>query len=155
LVAELEHAAEILFDEGAEEGCEAKGEGVFDFVAEEGGVGAVGDEAVGVAPGGERALFLDVGEEAIVLVFGVDGDPGFIKGPEEEAEFDAGARLQAAGAGDDFHLLPRGEEEGKDVVAFVEGEEFFDRDGEAGLIDEVGHCSIRFQQAGRWLINFK
>lgn len=92
-MAELEHAAEILFDEGAEEGCEAKGEGVFDFVAEEGGVGAVGDEAVGVAPGGEGALFLDVGEEAIVFVFGVDGDPGFVEGPEEEAEFDAGAGL--------------------------------------------------------------
>lgn len=139
-MAEFEHAAEILFDEPAEEGGEAEGEGVFDFIAEEGGVGAVGDKPVGVAPGGEGAFFLDVGEEAVVFVFGVDGNPGFVEGPEEETEFDAGAGLQAAGAGDDFHLLPRGEEEGEDVVAFVEGEEFFDGHGESGLMDEFSHC---------------
>ena len=135
----LRKTTTFLFDEGAEEWGEAEGEGVFDFVAEEGGVGTVGDEAVGVAPGGEGAFFLDVGKETVVFVFGVDGDPGFIEGPEEEAEFDAGAGLQAAGAGDDFHLLPRGEEEGEDVVAFVEGEELFDGRGEAGLMDEFCH----------------
>ena len=138
-MAELEHAAEILFDEGAEEGCEAEGEGVFDFVAEEGGVGAVGPKDVLVAPSGEGASFLDVGEEAVVLVFGVNGNPGFVEGPEEKAKFDAGADLQAAGAGDDFHLLPRGEEEGEDVVAFVEGEELLDGRGESGLMDEFCH----------------
>lgn len=143
-MAEFEHAAQILFDEPAEEGSEAQREGVFDFVAEDGGVGSVGAEDVLVAPRCKGAFFLDVGEEAVVLVFGVDCEPGFVKRPEEEAEFDAGAGLEPTGAGDDFHLLPGGKEKGEDVVTFVEGEEFFDGDREAGLMDEFGHWSIDF-----------
>ena len=141
-MAEFEHAAEILFDKPAEEGGEAEREGVSDFVAEDGGVRTVGLEDVLVAPRGEGAFFLDVGEEAVVFVFGVDGDPRFVKRSEEEAEFDAGTDLEATGAGDDLDLLPRREEEGEDVVALVEGEESFDGDREAGLMDKFGHCCI-------------
>ena len=107
LVAVFEHAAEVLVDQPAEEGREAEGEGVFDFVAEDTAV-AVGDETVAVAPEGEGAAFLDVGEEAVGLVFGVDGDPGFVEGPEQEAKLNAGADLQATFTGDDLDLLPRG-----------------------------------------------
>ena len=87
---EGEHAAEILFDEPAEDGIQAEWERVFDVVAEEAAV-AVGEEFVAVSPIGEGAFFLDVGEEFVVLVFGVDGDPGFVEGPEEKAKLDAGA----------------------------------------------------------------
>lgn len=136
-VAELEHAAEVFFDEPAEDGRESEGEGVFDLIAEDGGVGAVGLKDVLVAPVGEGALFLDVGEEFVGFVFGVDGNPGFPEGAEEEAKLDASADAEAADAGDDLHLLPGGEEEGEDVRALVEGEEVFDRCGEAGLMDEL------------------
>lgn len=136
LVAVFEHAAEVLFDEPAEDGREAEGEGVFDLVTEDAAV-AIGDETVAVAPVGEGAFFLDVGEEAVGFVLGVDGDPGLVKRPEEEAKLDAGAGLEAAFTGDDFHLLPRGEEERKDVFTFVECEDLFRGSGEAGLMAEL------------------
>lgn len=135
LVAVLEHTAEVLIDQPAEEGREPQGESVFDFVTEDTAV-AVGDETVAVAPVGEGAFFLDVGEETVGFVFGVDGDPRFVEGTEEEAEFDAGAGLEAAFAGDDFDFLPRGEEEGEDVIPLMESEHLFGGGGEAGLMAE-------------------
>lgn len=137
-MTELEHAVEILFDEGGEESGEAEGEAVVDLVSEEAAV-AVGDEDVAVTPEGEGAFLLDVGEEAVVLVFGVDGDPGFVEGSKVDAELDAGADTEAAVAGDDLDLLPRREEEGEDVGALVEGEDVGRGRGEAGLVDELCH----------------
>jgi hypothetical protein len=141
-MAVFKHAAEIFFDEPAEDGVEAEGEPVFNVVAEKAAV-AIGEKFVAVAPVGEGALFLDVGEEAVVLVFGVDGDPGFVKRAEQEAKLDAGADGETAGAGDDPHLLPRGEEELKDVVAFVEGEDLSGGEGEARLM-EVGAVGVHY-----------
>jgi hypothetical protein len=138
LVAKGEHAAEIHFDEPAEEVVHAKWERVFDLIAED-GAGSIGPKNVLVAPVGKRALFLDVGKEAVVLVFSVDGNPGFVERPEEKAELDACAGVQAAGAGNDLHLLPGREEELEDIRAFMEGEEGFDGGGKTGFMNEVAH----------------
>ena len=134
----LEHAAEIFFDQPTEEGIKAERQFVLNLVAENATV-AVGLENVAMAPVGERSRLLLVGEEAVVFVFGMDGDPGFIEGSKKDAELHTGTDFQAAGAGDDVDLPPWGEKEIENVTAFVEGEEGFRGNVKARLMDELGH----------------
>jgi hypothetical protein len=141
-MAEFEHAAETAVDQWAKDGVQTEGEGVFDVIGEEAAI-AVGQELVTVPPVGEGAGLLQIGEEAVGFVFGVEGDPGEEERAEEEAKLEAGADGNAAGLGDDSDLLPRGEEELEGVGALVEGEDLGGGVGEAGLM-EVGAVGVHY-----------
>lgn len=97
-MAVAEEAAELEAGEpGSEEVDEGSaGEGEVDFVGEAGLGGGEGFEAVVVDPAAEGTGFLDIGEEAVFLVFGVAGEPAGFEGSEGEFEFDGGAGQEGA-----------------------------------------------------------
>jgi hypothetical protein len=130
------HPPKIFFDEPAEDRVQTEGERIFDLVDED-GTGAIGLKDVLVSPKGEGPFLLHVSEKAIVLVLGMYSDPGLVEGPEEEAELDTGAGLQAAMTRNDADLLPGREKQAKDIVAFMEGEQPVNGDGESRLLREL------------------
>lgn len=135
-----EHAVELPADEAVDDG--SAGELVGDAIGEPAAAFGFGRDDVDVQPVAEGAFHLQVGEEALVFVFDVAGEPADLQRPDADAELFLGADFEPSRLPDDLQGREGRREEFDDVGPFVKGPQTLRGEGEGrGVFEHVHACT--------------